>query len=36
MKKYTMPEITLISFTADESIAVANGSNIHNDAELAW
>ena len=37
MKKYTTPEITLVSFTPDEAIAAATtGSNVHNDVELAW
>ena len=38
MKKYTTPEITLVSFTPDETIAAVatTGSNVHNDVELAW
>lgn len=38
MKKYTTPEITVISFIPDETIAAVDstGSNVHNDVELAW
>lgn len=38
MKKYTTPEITVISFTPDETIAAvaSTGSNMYNDVEFAW
>ena len=39
MKTYVAPELTLMAFTADQSIAAAKtaeDSNHHNDVELAW
>ena len=47
MKAYVTPEMNLLAFIADQPIAavvsktadgshVAEGSNIHNDVELAW
>lgn len=35
MKTYVTPEMNLIVYTADQTIA-ADGSNLHNDVELAW
>ena len=43
MKTYTSPEMTTLSFTADEAISAAEsgnlankGSKIFNDGELEW
>lgn len=43
MKTYITPEIALVSFTPDKSIAASAaasnndaGSNIFNDVEFAW
>ena len=45
MKTYVTPQLTLLAFVADQTIAAAasattkgaaNGSNIFNDVEFAW